>query len=81
MNVLINKMMLIYIFHKIQQYKLCKVKRVQMGPKNVPFLTTHDGRTIRYPDPLIKVNDTIRLDIATSTIIDFIKFDSGAFFS
>lgn len=51
-----------------------------MGPKNVPFLTTHDGRTIRYPDPLIKVNDTIRLDIATSTIIDFIKFDSGSLF-
>lgn len=48
-----------------------------MGPKNVPFLTTHDGRTIRYPDPMIKVNDTIRLDIATSTIIDFIKFDTG----
>lgn len=59
------------------QYKLCKVKKLQTGPKNVPFLTTHDGRTIRYPDPLIKVHDTIRLDIATSKIMDFIKFDTG----
>lgn len=59
------------------QYKLCKVRRVQTGPKGVPLLYTHDGRTIRYPDPLIKVNDTVLLDIATSKIKDFIKFDSG----
>lgn len=59
------------------QYKLCKVKRVQTGPKGIPFLVTHDGRTIRYPDPVIKVNDTIHLDIATSKILDSIRFDSG----
>lgn len=38
---------------------------------------THDARTIRYPDPLVKVNDTIQLDIATSKIMDHIRFDSG----
>nr|SVE71044.1 EOG090X0615 [Daphnia similis]SVE71675.1 EOG090X0615 [Daphnia similis]SVE72307.1 EOG090X0615 [Daphnia similis] len=59
------------------KYKLCKVRRVQVGPKGIPFITTHDGRTIRYPDPLVKVNDTIQLDIATNKIMDFIKFDSG----
>ena len=37
------------------KYKLCRVKAVKTGPKNVPFLYTSDGRTIRYPDPLIKV--------------------------
>ncbi|KZC14738.1 40S ribosomal protein S4, partial [Dufourea novaeangliae] len=58
------------------KYKLCKVKRVQTGPKGIPFLVTHDGRTIRYPDPAIKVNDTVYLDIATGKILDFIKFDS-----
>jgi len=46
-------------------YKLCKVKRVQLGTKGVPYLTTHDGRTIRYPDPAIKVNDTIKLTLPT----------------
>lgn len=50
-----------------------------MGAKNVPFLVTHDGRTIRYPDPNIKTNDTIQLDIATSKITDHIKFESGMF--
>lgn len=66
-----------FLFFHFFQYKLCKVKRVQTGPKGIPFLVTHDGRTIRYPDPIIKVNDTIQLEIATSKILDFIKFDSG----
>jgi hypothetical protein len=59
------------------QYKLCKVKRVQTGPKGIPFLVTHDGRTIRYPDPIIKVHDTIQLEIATTKIMDSIRFDPG----
>jgi len=42
-------------------YKLCKVKRVQLGAKGIPYLVTHDGRTIRYPDPAIRVNDTVKL--------------------
>lgn len=59
------------------QYKLCKVKKLLVGPKGVPMLVTHDGRTIRYPDPHIKVNDTIRLNLENNKIEDFIKFDSG----
>ena len=38
---------------------------------------THDGRTIRYPDPLVKVHDTIRYDIVDNKIVDFIKFQTG----
>jgi small subunit ribosomal protein S4e len=59
------------------KYKLCRVKAVKTGPKNVPYLYTSDGRTIRYPDPLVKVNDSIRLDINTGKIMDFIKFEPG----
>ena len=50
---------------------------MQLGPKGVPFLVTHDGRTIRYPDPLIKVNDTVQIDLASGKIMDFVKFDVG----
>jgi small subunit ribosomal protein S4e len=53
------------------------VKRVQIGPKKIPFLVTHDGRTIRYPDPMIKVNDSIQVDIASGKITDHIRFESG----
>jgi len=70
-----------YAVHRIQaeesKYKLCKVKKLGVGPKGVPFLVTSDGRTIRYPDPLVKISDTIQLDIATSKIIDFIKMEVG----
>jgi small subunit ribosomal protein S4e len=58
-------------------YKLCKVKMIKLGDKGIPYLVTHDGRTIRYPDPLIKVNDTVKVEIATGKILDFIKFDTG----
>lgn len=36
-------------------YKLLKVTRQQVGKGGVPYIATHDGRTIRYPDPDIKV--------------------------
>jgi len=59
------------------KYKLCKVRRVQVGPKGVPFIVTKDGKTIRYPDPLVKVHDTVQVDISSGKILDFIKFEAG----
>lgn len=35
------------------------------------------AHSIRYPDPLIKVNDTVKIDLATGKITDFIRFDTG----
>lgn len=34
-------------------------------------------RRIRYPDPAIKVNDTVKIDLSTGKISDFIRFDTG----
>jgi small subunit ribosomal protein S4e len=73
------------------KYKLCKVVQLSKGSKAmigtnpfhhgqaaaIPYVVTHDGRTVRYPDPLIKPNDTIKFDIATGKIVDFIKFEVG----
>ncbi|KAG5598460.1 hypothetical protein H5410_029830 [Solanum commersonii] len=59
------------------KFKLCKVRSVQFGQKGIPYLNTYDGRTIRYPDPLIKANNTIKLDLESNKIVDFIKFDVG----
>lgn len=53
------------------------MKKIIIGTKGIPHLVTHDARTIRYPDPLIKVNDTVRIDLDTGKITDFIKFDTG----
>jgi small subunit ribosomal protein S4e len=59
------------------KYKLCKVRKVELGAKGIPYMSTHDGRTIRYCDPLIKANDTVKVDIETGKATEFLKFDSG----
>jgi len=58
-------------------FKLCRVKRMELGARGIPFITTHDGRTIRYPDPLVKVNDTVKVNIAENKVVDFYKFEVG----
>lgn len=59
------------------KYKLCRVMKREMTKKKIPYLVTHDGRTIRYPDPLVKVNDTIFVDLESGKMYDHIKFDIG----
>jgi len=72
-------------------FKLCRVQQVSTAKKAsigrnpfhtgqqaaIPYIVTHDGRTVRYPDPLIKVHDTIKVDIKTGKISQFLKFDVG----
>lgn len=71
-----------YVLHKItdeeKKFKLCRVKKVEYTLKKVPYLVTHDGRTIRYPDPLVKANDTVKVDIETGKILDIVKFNVGS---
>jgi len=70
-----------FALHRIKAeeagYKLAKVRRVQLGPEGVPFCATHDGRTIRYPHPDVKVNDTVKVNLASGKIEDHIKFGVG----
>jgi len=70
-----------FVLHRITKteaaYKLCRVKSKRIGDKGVPHLTLHDGKTIRYPDPIIKENDTVLLDLATNKITDVARFDVG----
>ena len=52
-----------FTLHRISDeekgYKLCRVNAVYVTPKKIPVLTTHDGRTVRYPDPSVAVHDTV----------------------
>ena len=54
-----------YQAHKIDekeaQFKLCKVIKKAMGVNKIPYMVTNDGRTIRFPHPDIKKNDTIKV--------------------
>jgi ribosomal protein S4E len=70
-----------YALHRISDeektFKLCRVKKVELSKKKIPYVVTHDGRTIRYPDPLIKADDVIKVDIATGKILDIMAFEVG----
>jgi len=59
------------------KFKLCKVKKTAMGRGDIPYLVTNDARTIRYPDPKICVNDTVKVNLATGKIVDYVPFQVG----
>jgi small subunit ribosomal protein S4e len=79
------------INNKEASFKLLRVTQVAHGNKAsighnpfvagragaIPYIVTHDGRTIRYPDPDIKTNDTVKFDLTTGKITDHVKFDAG----
>jgi ribosomal protein S4E len=70
-----------FVLHRVsneeKKFKLAKVTRQEYTKKAIPYVATNDGRTIRYPDPLIKVNDTVKIDLETGKIVDFVKLETG----
>jgi len=70
-----------FLAHRISaeeaKFKLCKVMKKITGPNKVPMIITNDARTIRYPDPLIKIGDTIVYDMKEKKIKDNLKFETG----
>jgi len=71
-----------FVLHRISDeekgFKLCRVMEMATGRKKIPYLITHDGRTCRYPDPVIKVNDTVKIDLKSGKITESIKFEPGS---
>lgn len=51
---------------KEASFKLCKVKRKVIGKNKIPYIVTHDGRTIRYAHPDIKKNDSVKVSVQFS---------------
>ena len=41
------------------------------GPRGIPYAVTHDGRTVRYPDPDVKAHDTVRRGAVKSSPISY----------
>lgn len=72
-------------------YKLVRVQKLDKANKAsiganpfhtgqlsaIPYVVTHDGRTIRFADPSYRVNDTLKLDIATGRPVGHFKFEAG----
>eukprot|EP01080_Neovahlkampfia_damariscottae_P010471 gene10471-2993_t len=70
-----------FVVHPITKqeakFKLCKVVKRATAKQGVPFVLTHDGRKIRYPDPEVRVSDTIKVDVSTGRMTKFVKFAAG----
>lgn len=70
-----------FIPHRIDakeaSFKLCKIVAKKIGKSKVPYIVTHDGRTIRFPHPDIEIGDSIKLNLATHEIEGCIKFTNG----
>ena len=70
-----------YQAHKIDNneanFKLCKVIKTAVGPNKIPYIVTHDGRTIRFPHPEIKANDTVVVNLRNGEVQDFFKLQLG----
>lgn len=68
-----------FMLHRINtaeaSYKLCRIKRILLGNKGVPFAVTNDGRSIRYPGSDIKADDTVMFDLISQNIKEHVKFE------
>ena len=63
---------------KEASFKLCKVTQKRIGKNKIPYIVTHDGRTIRYPHPDIKINDSIKLNLETNEVETIVKIENGS---
>ncbi|KAH3765322.1 40S ribosomal protein S4 [Pelomyxa schiedti] len=70
-----------FVIHRISdaeaKYKLVRVRERFTGKGGVPYISTHDGRTFRYPHPEIHANDTVKYNIETHELLEFVKFEVG----
>jgi len=77
-----------FLLHRISpeeaKYKLLRVKSVAKGSKGVTHCVTHDGRTVRFPHPEVRANDTIKFNLETQAIDEetpscpnHVKFEHG----
>jgi len=71
----------VFAIHRITpeegKFKLLNIRKVAVGLKGIPYVVSSDGRTVRYPDPLIKAGDTVKFNLVTGKIEEHIKFESG----
>lgn len=59
-------------------WKLLKIVKKGLGARAIPYIVSHDGRTIPYPDPEIKIGDTIKYDFMKGKILGAAHFQKNA---
>lgn len=63
-----------FVFVKIKKpeaaFKLCKIEKKQVGANGVTYLVTHDGRTLRFANREVTMNDTVKLNLDNGEITE-----------
>lgn len=63
-----------FVFTKIKKqeaaFKLCKIEKKQVGANGIAYLVTHDGRTLRFVDKDIHINDTIKYNLEKNEVVE-----------
>lgn len=57
--------------------KILKIVRVEIGANKIPYAVSHDARTLRFPDPSLKVGDSILYNFETNTVEKHFKLAVG----
>jgi small subunit ribosomal protein S4e len=68
---------LVKINDKEASFKLCKIVKKAVGPNKIPYIVTHDARTIRFPHPDINEGDTIKYDLEKNQILSWVSNEPG----
>lgn len=68
-----GRFVLVKLNKKQSDFKLCRIQKKAIGPNKVCYLVTHDGRTLRFSDPDIQINDTIKYNVLTGEIMETYK--------
>lgn len=59
------------------KYKLLKVKKRAVGPNQIPYIVTHDSRTIRFPHPEIREGYTLKYNVEKGEIESWVTNEPG----
>lgn len=68
-----------FVVHKISsdeaQFRLTKVMS-KGEDQGVPFTRTLDGYNFRFVDPAVSISDTVKVDIKTNKVVDYLRFEA-----
>lgn len=60
-----------------QNYKICRVNKKSVGLNKIPYLVTHDGRTLRFIDENVGVHDSVKLNLTNGEVEEHFKMNIG----
>ena len=68
---------LVKVDKKEKDFKLCRIQKKFIGPNKICYFVTHDGRTLKFLDTEIEIQDSIKFNIRTNKVEGVYKMKVG----